>query len=153
MLQNLDSIIAERVINWFTMIGQPVLCVHDSFIVASILESHIREQMSKAFEEVIDRISGHDSEMAPKVKAMGIAEAYFDKYRTRSRYALEGEPDYGLVGRPLKDRAFDKRLVEHMLTEGGPGYRKLATGEIDVAKIVEGEAEVFEPPEDYYRAE
>ena len=34
-LQNFDAMMAEAVINHFTSLGIPILCIHDSFVIAA----------------------------------------------------------------------------------------------------------------------
>lgn len=50
-LQYFDSLIAEEVINYFTVKGVPVLCIHDSFI----LESSKKDELERVMDEAIVR--------------------------------------------------------------------------------------------------
>ena len=52
-LQNLDSKIAEYVINEMTKKGIPVLCIHDSFIVVSHFEAELKELMKEGFHKAL----------------------------------------------------------------------------------------------------
>lgn len=52
-LQNLDSRIAEKIINRFTQQNVPVLCVHDSFIVQADKAEELKEAMETAFREAL----------------------------------------------------------------------------------------------------
>lgn len=49
-LQYKDSKISERIIKHFTKKGEPVLCVHDSFIVREGLEDELKECMVKSYK-------------------------------------------------------------------------------------------------------
>lgn len=49
--QNCDSAIAERIMWKMAKDGIPVLCVHDSFIVAAQHEERLEQEMRDAFEE------------------------------------------------------------------------------------------------------
>jgi hypothetical protein len=53
-LQNIESKIAEKVIDAFTQRGEVVLCIHDSFIVKESLEEDLEKEMRNAFEKVLD---------------------------------------------------------------------------------------------------
>lgn len=55
-LQNLDSMIAEKIINHFTPLEIPVLCVHDSFVIQSDKAEDLKSQMEIAFQEVFREI-------------------------------------------------------------------------------------------------
>lgn len=67
MLQGLDSKIAEGVINRFVAINEPVLCVHDSFIVTKDNKKILKETMYQAFKEVMESI-GVTINVSVKVK-------------------------------------------------------------------------------------
>ena len=67
-LQNIDSVIAEHVINKMTEQEIPVLCVHDSFIVASHESENLDRLMQEAFGKVIDTFSERDKPAVAKVK-------------------------------------------------------------------------------------
>lgn len=55
-LQNLDSMIAEKIINHFTPLEIPVLCVHDSFVIQADKAEDLKSQMEIAFQEVFREI-------------------------------------------------------------------------------------------------
>ncbi|HEX2787595.1 MAG TPA: hypothetical protein VHP32_06780 [Ignavibacteria bacterium] len=50
-LQYKDSKISERIIKHFTKKGEPVLCIHDSFIVREGLKDELKECMVKSYEK------------------------------------------------------------------------------------------------------
>ncbi len=52
-LQNFDSMMAEAVINHFTSLGIPILCIHDSFVIAADKTKDLDAVMTKKFEQVL----------------------------------------------------------------------------------------------------
>jgi hypothetical protein len=60
-LQNIDSRIAEHVINHFTHQNIPVLCVHDSFVIQTDKAEELKTVMTHAFNDAISQI-----EIAPE---------------------------------------------------------------------------------------
>jgi len=54
-LMNIDSRIAEKVLNHFTGQGVPVLCVHDSFIIDYTRSKELQQVMISAAGEVVGR--------------------------------------------------------------------------------------------------
>lgn len=50
-----DSLIAERVLGHFTRQAIPVLCVHDSFIIAEQWTEDLIRVMGKAAVDVVER--------------------------------------------------------------------------------------------------
>jgi len=48
-LQRMDSNLAEKIINYFTLKGIPCLSIHDSFIIAKSYESELRSVMEEVF--------------------------------------------------------------------------------------------------------
>jgi hypothetical protein len=55
-LQNIDSRIAEKVINHFTNLKIPVLCIHDSFVIAAAKSKELLEVMRKCFITVLNEL-------------------------------------------------------------------------------------------------
>jgi hypothetical protein len=53
-LQNTDSIMAEHIINKFTQLDIPVLCVHDSFIIQDIHRDKLHDAMQEAWFEIAE---------------------------------------------------------------------------------------------------
>ena len=78
-VQNLDSLIAEQIIKFYTMEGIPVLCVHDSFIIDSSYIWDLEQRMKWVMEEFLDKnqskvsavkttISGQENTLEEKLK-------------------------------------------------------------------------------------
>ena len=78
-MQNLDSLIAEQIINFYTMEGIPVLCVHDSFIIDSSYIWDLEQRMKWVMEEFLDKhkanisavnttMSGQENTLEEKLK-------------------------------------------------------------------------------------
>lgn len=55
-LQNIDSQIAERVVNYFTARRIPILTVHDSFICTHLDEPILLDQMKQAYVDIVRRL-------------------------------------------------------------------------------------------------
>ena len=53
-LQNLDSRIAESIINHFTQLRIPILCVHDSFVISADRAEDLKAVMEQTFLNVIN---------------------------------------------------------------------------------------------------
>jgi hypothetical protein len=56
-LQNVDSKIAETVINHFTKKGIPILCVHDSFLIDTKHSNELIQIMNDSFTDTVSGIS------------------------------------------------------------------------------------------------
>lgn len=85
-LQNIDSRIAEYVINSLTNKDIPVLCIHDSFVVQTGNEKTLRDSMDLAFKNELSIIN-------PKTKTIGIdttklAKAQVGSMSSGSEYNL-----------------------------------------------------------------
>ena len=80
-LQGLDSKIAESVIEHFTQKDIPVLCIHDSFVIASDKVSELNTVMQEKFIKIISELGyktkGND------VKFKGLVEGEFQDLLTR----------------------------------------------------------------------
>lgn len=48
-----DSCISEYIYNHFNKRGEPVVCIHDSYVVRESLEDELREVMEKAYKSVV----------------------------------------------------------------------------------------------------
>ena len=59
-LMNIDSQIANMVINHFTQQGVPVLCIHDSFIIQYEKEPELRRILDQATHQVTSSRISHD---------------------------------------------------------------------------------------------
>jgi hypothetical protein len=68
-LMNLDAKITERLIEAFTEQGVPILTIHDSYIVPYGLESELKGQMQKAFEEVMGTPGTKMKDESPRPEA------------------------------------------------------------------------------------
>jgi len=66
-LQNLDSNIAEMIVNEFTRREIPVLCIHDSFIVPSQYKDDLLVSMKKAFRKALSNAYPEWKSIVPKV--------------------------------------------------------------------------------------
>lgn len=53
-LQNIDSCVAAKVVNYFTNLNIPVLTVHDSIICAAQYEALVKDRMLKFYIEVVN---------------------------------------------------------------------------------------------------
>jgi len=51
---NTDSRVSDRIIDHFVRQRIPILSIHDSYIVPAQYEDELREQMTKAFEDIIE---------------------------------------------------------------------------------------------------
>lgn len=69
-LQNLDSRIAEQVINHFTHQSIPVLCVHDSFVIQTDKAEELKAVMTHAFNEAVSETIAPERE--PNVTLGGL---------------------------------------------------------------------------------
>lgn len=54
-LMNMDSEIAQKVINFYTMEEVPILCIHDSFIIPISYAQDLKRQMAVATQEIIGK--------------------------------------------------------------------------------------------------
>jgi len=70
-LQNLDSIIAEKVINHFTAREIVVLCIHDSFVIPAYKAEELKQVMETAYIEAFQEM-GIDTSLAPNVDLTGL---------------------------------------------------------------------------------
>ena len=70
-LQNLDSLIAEKVINHFTAQGIVVLCIHDSFVIPAYKAEELKQVMEGAYIEAFQDMH-IDTSLAPKVDLTGL---------------------------------------------------------------------------------
>jgi hypothetical protein len=68
-MQNVDSMMAAHVINGFTALDIPVLCVHDSFIVTSDHENQLEALMSEATKQVLSYLNKELNELNLRVKS------------------------------------------------------------------------------------
>ncbi len=80
-LLNLDSQIAEYIIEKFVSHNIPILCVHDSFIVSVKQDNFLRNTMFEAVENIINKAS-------PKIKRVGFGytEIHSNRHLDREFY-------------------------------------------------------------------
>lgn len=70
-LQNIDSIIAEKVINHFTQRGIVVLCIHDSFAIGADKATELKSVMENAFNEALNEMD-IEFNQRPKISLGGL---------------------------------------------------------------------------------
>jgi len=70
-LQNMDSLIAEKIVNHFTRRQIPVLCVHDSFLIRADKAVELNEVMDSSFVETLLELQ-IDTQHIPKTKVEGV---------------------------------------------------------------------------------
>jgi len=105
-LQNIDARIAERIINRCTQEGIPVLCVHDSFIIAKEHKDKLQQYMLESFQAELPGT-------LPKTKDTdnpfnrGIT---FVPINGNTRFLIGEDPE------SKESKALEKRLKEHQET-------------------------------------
>lgn len=77
-LQNIDSIIAEKVINHFTQKDVAVLCIHDSFVIPADKADRLKLVMENAFNEALHELD-RDFNQQPKISLEGLG---IDQWQT-----------------------------------------------------------------------
>lgn len=75
-LQNLDSMIAERIVNHFTGQNIPVLCVHDSFVIQANMAEELNAVMAQSFLEAFSEL-GLDQTTPPGTDLTGMDYGQF----------------------------------------------------------------------------
>jgi len=83
-LQNLDAMMAEAVINHFTNIGIPILCIHDSFVIAADKTKDLELIMKDKFIKIIESL-GLESE-GIGLSTKGIPLELFQHWLSRPEY-------------------------------------------------------------------
>ena len=83
-LQNFDSMMAEAVINHFTSLGIPILCIHDSFVIAADKTKDLDAVMTKKFEQVLKSLGLKSDGIGLSTK--GLPEGLFQQWLTRPEY-------------------------------------------------------------------
>ena len=80
-LLNLDSQIAEYIIEKFVLSNIPILCVHDSFIVSVKQDNFLRKTMVDTVENIISNAN-------PKIKRVGFGytEIHSNRHLDRDFY-------------------------------------------------------------------
>ncbi|MDC3172894.1 hypothetical protein OA970_03830, partial [Alphaproteobacteria bacterium] len=77
-LLNLDSQIAEYIIEKFVAHEIPILCVHDSFIVSTKQDNFLRKTMVEAVQNIINNAN-------PKIKRLGFGYTEIHSHRHLDR--------------------------------------------------------------------
>lgn len=125
-LQNIDSVIAEHVINKMTEREMRVLCVHDSFIVASHESENLDSFMQEAFGKVIDTFSERDKPAVAKVKLSGLSKREYTYWSGAGMRGPYGDRDMALrrLGWYDPDYELQTRQMHHEQREWEIDYYK-----------------------------
>ena len=83
-LQGFDSMMAEAIINHFTEIDIPILCIHDSFVIAADKTELLDVVMQEKFYEICSSLDLKTKGSAVKLKGMGLGE--FQTWLTHPDY-------------------------------------------------------------------
>lgn len=89
-LQYFDSLIAEEVINYFTVKGVPVLCMHDSFILESSKKDELERVMDDAVVKAKEKVSEFIISPEMKKKTLGLELTMQDIDSGKSAWISEG---------------------------------------------------------------
>jgi hypothetical protein len=119
-LQNIDSQIAEHIINKMTERSKPVLCIHDSFIVGSSTGKALFEWMKESFNIVLRNLNEELAEMEVQTKEIGIDEDSWNKMLT-----MEGLEDLKIqLDKINSDKDLLDRWNVHKKTKWERNYYK-----------------------------
>ena len=83
-LQKFDAMIAEEIINHFTKLDIPVLCIHDSFIISADKTEELDKVMQEKFNEVLFKLNYQPK--GSKVKFKGLEKDEFNAWLSRPEY-------------------------------------------------------------------
>lgn len=83
-LQNFDSMIAEEVINHFTELSIPILCIHDSFVLPANQVETLEKVMKESFDYVCTSLELVSNGTELSYKGLGINE--FQAWLSRPEY-------------------------------------------------------------------
>lgn len=83
-LQKLDAMIAEEIINHFTNLDIPVLCIHDSFIISADKAEELDKVMQEKFNNVLFKLNYQPK--GSKVKLKGLEKGEFKAWLSRPEY-------------------------------------------------------------------
>ena len=75
---------AEKVINHFTNLDIPVLCIHDSFLIAADKTRDLNLVMTEKFEQVLMSLGLESDGIGLSTK--GMPEGLFQQWLTRPEY-------------------------------------------------------------------
>jgi len=84
-LMNVESQIAERVIDILTMAGIPVLSVHDSFIVPARHAKRLQDAMQSAYIEITANWLGRETPI-PSIKLIGAGAKLWEMFTFLRRF-------------------------------------------------------------------
>jgi hypothetical protein len=119
---------AEYIINKMTKEEEPVLCVHDSFIVPSSLEAKLRKLMDEAFTMVLSTFTALDDTSIARTTTTGMTtDEYYFLTRTASVMSPSMDRDWaftrlGNLKPGDEDWDFDERMMNHKYTEWEKNY-------------------------------
>ncbi|MDA7835492.1 hypothetical protein N9A21_06235 [Methylophilaceae bacterium] len=83
-LQNFDAMMAEKVINHFTNLDIPVLCIHDSFLIAADKTKDLNQVMTEKYGQVLKSL-GLESD-GIRLSTKGMPEGLFHDMLSRPEY-------------------------------------------------------------------
>jgi len=83
-LQNFDAMMAEKVINHFTNLDIPVLCIHDSFLIGANKTKDLEKVMTEKFEQVLRSLGLESHGIGLSTK--GMPEGLFQDLISRWEY-------------------------------------------------------------------
>ncbi|XOJ84998.1 hypothetical protein ABXT54_02000 [Methylophilaceae bacterium Uisw_099_01] len=83
-LQNFDAMMAEKVINHFTNLDIPVLCIHDSFLIAADKTKDLNQVMTEKYRQVLKSL-GLESD-GIRLSTKGMPEGLFHDMLSRPEY-------------------------------------------------------------------
>ena len=75
---------AEAVINHFTSLGIPILCIHDSFVIAADKTKDLDEVMTEKYEQVLKSL-GLGSDII-RLSTKGMPVGLFQQWLSRPEY-------------------------------------------------------------------
>ena len=83
-LQNFDAMMAEKVINHFTNLDIPVLCIHDSFLIAADKTKDLNQVMTEKYGQVLKSLGLESDGIGLSTK--GMPEGLFHDMLSRPEY-------------------------------------------------------------------
>ncbi|XOJ89666.1 hypothetical protein ABXT57_01990 [Methylophilaceae bacterium Uisw_097] len=83
-LQNFDAMMAEAVINHFTNLGIPILCIHDSFLITADKTKDLNQVMTEKYEQVLKSLGLESDGIGLSTK--GMPEGLFHDMLSRPEY-------------------------------------------------------------------
>jgi len=83
-LQNFDAMMAKAVINHFTSLDIPILCIHDSFVIAADKTKDLDEVMTEKYEQVLKSLGLGSDGIGLSTK--GLPVGVFQQWLSRPEY-------------------------------------------------------------------